>query len=276
MSKMESFIKITAALIIAVIAAGCSPKKTDEQKTIDADTEPHTELELEMEQEVDAVYVINSDINQLIQDKTYFIDYFKYLDFALPTYSDIRILGWSKDGKVAYSNYRVHEGIELSVYIFDIINDKIIWRNFAYDGNAESGNDFYLDFINDYKKVCVQNEIEFIQTEFMNLPARHNNQTVNIILEKKITSLGFNQLEDLGQYGGTVEGYTVIAENQGKRKVITDKNLQMYANDVFLCGYFISPFENRALIVIGEFAHVWEGSAVSYYLAGCHLSAGFN
>jgi hypothetical protein len=75
---------------------------------------------------------------------------------------------------------------------------------------------------------------------------------------------------------GRYESYKIIAENHGRRKTICEKNFTtIYADDVFLCGYFLSPFENRALIVTGVFAHSFEGSDVTYSFAGCHLSVGF-
>jgi hypothetical protein len=194
------------------------------------------------------------------------------------TYSDIRIWGWSTDGKIAYSNQREHEGSVITVFIFDIINDKIVWQNSLYLSDIYFSNDYfviYTNFIINYKNICDQYGIIFIQTEFKGLPIKHNNQIINIIVGKKETSLSLVELEDLLQYGGRIESYRVIAENQGKQKFIHERVFDIYANDVFVCGYFISPFEDRALIVIGEYAHVWEESAVVFSLIGCHLKVGF-
>jgi hypothetical protein len=205
-------------------------------------------------------------------------DYLKYMSWKPRTYSDIRIWGWSTDGKIAYSNQREHEGSVITAFIFDIIEDKVVWQNSLYMSDIYSSNDYffmYTNFIINYKNICDQNRIKFIQTEFKELPIKYNNQTVNIIVEKKETSLSHSELEDLLQYGGKIESYRIIAENRGKQKLIHERAFNIYANDIFICGYFISPFENRALIVIGEYVHAWEESTVVFSLIGCHLTVGF-
>jgi hypothetical protein len=273
----------------------CSPKNTEKRKAAGEgvaglQTEHETAQDSTTASVPDLVSIPNEQFT-LSSTEPPANNFSKYLDFERTTYSDIRIWGWSRDGKVAYSNYISFEGDVFFVFILDMVNDKVLWRNtldFFDDPHPYEENyhwfdgDFYLDFINSFKNKCVQNGIEFIQTEFKELPIRHNNQTVNIILEKNETSLSHSEMDNLLIIGGKFEGYKIIAENQGKQKIILEKdfnihksNYTIYADDIFVCGYFISPFENRALIVIGEFAHSWEGSDVTYSFAGCHLSVGF-
>jgi hypothetical protein len=45
--------------------------------------------------------------------------------------------------------------------------------------------------------------------------------------------------------------------------------------NVVIYGYFISPFEDRVLIVAGEYVWGFEGYDVRKFLIGCHLSTGF-
>ncbi|MDR0321665.1 MAG: hypothetical protein LBI28_09195 [Treponema sp.] len=260
--------KITLLFLLLPVLFGCTPKNDTVQRAT-----------------VDRICVLPVDDSPDFHDiEEAYVDFFKYSEFNLPTYSHIKIWGWSKDGKVAYSDYLSFEGEFLSVYILDFINDKILWKNTldlyrdprldeaSYD---RFNGDYYLDFINNYRKVCVQNGIEFVQTELKKLPIRENNQTVNIILQKNESPLTALERDDLMIYG-KYDSYTVIAENQGNRKTIQEKNFTaVYPDILFLCGYFMSPFENRALIVTGVFAHRWEGSDVTYTFAGCHLSNGF-
>jgi hypothetical protein len=80
-----------------------------------------------------------------------------------------------------------------------------------------------------------------VQAEYKGLPIRHHNQVYNIILdttEKK------------------------------------DENV-VYTVDIFSCGYFISPYENGALIVIGKTVEVFEGYDIEFIFTGCHLHYGF-
>jgi hypothetical protein len=210
-----------------------------------------------------------------------FINFDKYLNLRYTTYSDVRIWGWSKDGKVAYSDYRRHEGELLAVFIIDIINDTTVWGktldidSIAYNERLDVWNGkTYKEFISNFRTVCGQNRIEFVQAQFIQAPVRHNNQTVNIVLEKNTTPPDLSVIREFG--GGSIANYRIIAESQGKRKIIHEKSFTMYADDVNVYGYFIDPFDNRALIVIGEYAHGWEESEVTFSFVGCHLAAGFN
>ena len=289
MNKEAPLLKLPGITLVALMVLACSPKNPSEPA--------HAEAHAVTKATARVAGLQAENVGQLAQAEPQSaeshsadplssdprsVDYFKYLDFERRTYSDIRIWGWSRDGKVAYSDFLSHEGDRFTVFIFDMINDKTVWQKtfdlLAYyfsDDHDENFDIYNSDFTVDFKKVCVQNGIEFIQTEFAELPVRHNNQTVNIILEKNETSLSHNELEDLGQYGGRIDSYRIIAENGGRRKTVCEKDFLIYANDVFVCGYFLSPFEDRALIVIGEFAHGWEESVVTYSLIGCHLSIGF-
>jgi hypothetical protein len=272
MNKTDLLFKLLAIPVIAVTMCVCTPKNTKDSTSASIpDSTP-----------VDSTLDIKQSILSLTEPPVQ--NFFEYLGFTRPTYSEIKIWGWSKDGKVAYSNYISLEASDLVVIIFDIVNDTILWKNTLYlladpypyeEAYNSLDCTYYSAFINNFRKICVQNGIEFIQAEFKDLPIKHDNQTVNIILEKNETPLSSLEREDLLIIGGNYDGYKVIATHQGKKKIIKEKSLTVYADDVFLCGYFLSPFENRALIVIGEFAHSWEGSDVTYHFAGCHLSAGF-
>jgi hypothetical protein len=211
-----------------------------------------------------------------------FIDFRQYSNITEYSYSSVRIWGWSRDSKVAYSNNKDIEGRGgsiITVAIFDLINDTILWKNsldtFSFWGEdyLEQYNIAYDNFILDFINICGQNKIEFIQTEFLNMPIRHNTQTVNITIEKINRS---NSDEYDLVYWGRIGSYKIIAENQGRRKTIHEKTFSRAAVDVFVCGYFISPFENRALVVVGELIRVFEGYGIDeYVLIGCHLSEGF-
>jgi hypothetical protein len=276
-------------LIIAIIMFACTPQKNKKQQATEDNT---AGLQTESETAQDST-TSSMTADTAIDNKQFTLssaeppaqNFFEYLDHERMSFSEIKIWGWSRDGKVAYSNFITLEASDLDVIIFDIIDDTVLWRSrldlfddpHLYEENYGwfKGN-YYLDFINNFKNVCIKNGIEFIQTEFQKNPIEHDNQTVNIILEKNETPLSFVEMENLGIIGGRYESYKIIATHQGKQKIIKEKSFtSIYADDVFICGYFMSPFENRALIVIGEFAHSWEGSDVTYHFAGCHLSTGF-
>lgn len=214
-----------------------------------------------------------------------FIDFLQYLNITEYSNSSIRIWGWSRDSKVAYSNDKQIEGrggTIITVAIFDLINDKILWSNsldsysflkegFEDEDYPEQYNIGYNNFIFEFKSICEKNRIEFIQIDFFNLPIRHNTQTVNITVEKTNSDDEF----DLMYREGIIKSYKIMAENQGRKKIIHEETFCIPAVDVFVCGFFISPFENRALVVVGELIRVFEGCDIDYILIGCHLSDGF-
>lgn len=211
------------------------------------------------------------------------IDFNQYLNFKpMYTWSNIRIWGWSRDSKIAYSNDKYIDGrggVITTVAIFDLINDVIIWEkmldsfNYEEEENEIIYSDAYNNFIIDFRKTCEQNRIEFMQTKFLNLPIRFNKQTVNIIIESNKKSDVREEWES--DFYGDIGNYKTIAENQGIKKIIHEKTFSTAAVDVVVCGYFISPFEDRALIVIGEYVRVFEGWDIEYVFIGCHLSVGF-
>jgi hypothetical protein len=211
-----------------------------------------------------------------------FIDFKQYSNITEYSNSHKRIWGWSRDSKVAYSDDKETEGRGgsiITVVIFDLVNDTILWENsldtYSFWGEhlleqyKIAYNNFILDFIN----ICGLNGIEFIQTEYFDLPIRHNAQTVNITVEK--TNRQGMDKDDL-IYFGRIGSYKILAENRRKQKTIYEKTFCMAAVDIFVCGYFVSPFENRALVVVGELKRVFEGYAIDEYIfIGCHLSDGF-
>ena len=71
--------------------------------------------------------------------------------------------------------------------------------------------------------------------------------------------------------------YKVSVTAGGKSKIIsTFTPLSSVTGHVYVCGYFLSPFENRAMVVIAEEVWVHEGTELFYKFAGCHLGSGFN
>jgi len=210
------------------------------------------------------------------------IDYFQHIDFK-PMYrhSDLRFWGWSKNSNVAYTinkNLDPMEGNIFTAVIFNTIDDVVIWQD-SLNSNDYKENEYnaaFNNFIKSFMSRAGQNRIEFTpeaslrgQADFKGLPVRHNNQVVNITVETG------RKTGDWHEVYGNIGSYKIIAERDGRRKIIHEKTLDRPVMDIITCGYFINPFDNRALIVIGEYERAFEGYDVKYVLIGCHLSAGF-
>jgi hypothetical protein len=190
--------------------------------------------------------------------------------------SDLRFWGWSKNSNVAYTinkSLEPMEGYIFTAVIFDTINDTVLCQdsiNFN-DVNENEYNAGFNNVVNNFISRAGQNGIEFTQADFKGFPIRHDNQTVNI---KVVT---FEKTGEWHEVYGNIGGYGIIVESNVRgAKPVYKKTLDKPVKDVIPCGYFISPFEDRALIVIGEYALDFEGYDVRYVLSGCHLSTGFD
>ena len=210
------------------------------------------------------------------------VDYFQYVNFE-PNYkhSDLRLWGWSKNSNIAYTikkNLDPMEGNIFIAVIFNTIDDVVVWQD-SLNSNDYKENEYYAafnNFIKSFMSRAGQNGIEFTpeaslqgQAGFKGLPIRHNNQVVNITVETG------NKTGDWHEGYGNIGSYKIIAKKDGRRKIIHEKTLDRPVMDIITCGYFINPFDNRALIVIGEYELAFEGYDVKYVLIGCHLSTGF-
>jgi hypothetical protein len=196
-----------------------------------------------------------------------FVDLLKYKGKQVPSLSSVRMWGWSKDGKVAYSVEKFVEGrggIVITAAIFDLVKNRIVWKGtidlLAFNDEDTAYNRFYQD----YKNICARNGIDFLQVEYNNFPIRYNDQVYNLIIETVAEE------EEAGHMGDKLSSYKVILKNQKKEKVIQNKN-NVWAISVSPYGYFISPYENRALIVIGETVVGFDDLDVVFYFIGCQL-----
>ena len=191
------------------------------------------------------------------------IDLYQYQNEYSPSESDLRFWGWSKDGKVAFSDIDRDRGGNaeyVSVCIFNLVDNTEIYTSgvgvdYDADGNELPPTVFYDEF----REVCRQNGIEFVQAEYRQLPINHNGRTYNVIYEKTDKD-GIELVE-----------YRIFAETQGKRKTVLVRT-EPYIHDVFSLGYFLSPFENRALLVMGR--HIVGGYVFTSF-AGFDLDGGF-
>ena len=250
MKRVSLFI----ALIAIAVLAACSGKGRNDAQSVQ-------ETDIDSAQEFSLPPVV---------------DLFQFNnDYSSPFMVDYRIWGWSRDGKVAYS-VTGHDGGITSLY-FNIVDyfsadSQAVnyWENFddfntdedGYhldeNGNRIDFNDIYRDFYN----ICIEQGIEFVQSGYRRLPIVHNNRTNNVNL-----ALAKQEMDGVD----IVESYTVIVEAHGERFVHTAPQ-EGYTLDAFLLGYFLSPFENRALIAMGK--SVFGGYIQDFFL-GCDLDIGF-
>ena len=184
---------------------------------------------------------------------------------AIYEFPTVRIWGWSATGKVAYSVEREAAGIGgqiIEFNVFDAVTDETI-SNF----NIESFETDRLSITNAMKT----NNIVQGETGFQPFPIKRNNMEYSC----SITNVE-HSADDHGFFKDNITKYTVVVTANGKSKTINTFGGGALARKVYICGYILSPFENRALIVLAEERFVFEGTELFYIFACCHLGTGFN
>ena len=187
-----------------------------------------------------------------------------------------RIWGWSNDGKVAYS---VERGIEgrggqiIYFVILDSVSDsevfKLIMDSFDYN-DVEDEALYNLSSVHILNALMMHNIVRQ-ETNFLPFPFRRN----NTVYDCRITNVEYKDGEGFFD-GGAVSRYNVLVTAGNKSKIINSFTPVGRTGFVYVCGYFLSPFENRALVVVAEERWGHEGTELDYRLSGCHLEAGFN
>jgi hypothetical protein len=184
---------------------------------------------------------------------------------------DVTIWGWTRDGKVGISEIKDaggRGGIIVTAFVFNTVSDTILWQQeigFYHDEGYSSLPEIQTNaFLSNFQNVCRQQfGIEIKETRPM-VPSesamRHNGKTCTIFINPI-------RVED-----DMVRSYSVTAVTGGRRKtILKTEDIYVHALPMF-SWYSISPFEERALIIIK-----WTSMSHSYgfVYAGCHLSIGF-
>jgi len=184
----------------------------------------------------------------------------------------IWIWGWSKDGKTGISELSDsggRGGIIIKTFIFNAVDDSVVWErsidSFDYgDGYSGIPENEIRAFFDNFQSICKQVfgiEIKEVRPAVPSGSAiRHNGKSYAIAV---------NSTEE--DEDDMIRKYSVTAETGGRSKTILSKDTFLPVLPMF-SRYSISPFEERALIILR-----WSGFSESYgfVYAGCHLSIGF-
>jgi hypothetical protein len=197
-------------------------------------------------------------------------------------FPDVRIWGWTDNGKVAYSIDRSLEGrggYFCQFVIFDFVTDTIVFNididswDYLEEYKDQEKDIQYL--YNQHKekisKVLIQYKINERKNDFLPLPIKINNTayTCRLDLEHYHESEYFNRDE--------VDKYKIVVGKNNKSKIVTETSARGNGTlNVYLCGYFISSSADRVLIVAAEERWGFEGTELFYKFFGCHLERGFN
>lgn len=201
-------------------------------------------------------------------------------------FPDMKILGWSKTGKVAWyeeGDTGGKGGDLITFYIADLVTDNIVWLK-EYDGDefpvysvgenrVESDTTEKFEeyiFRIKYKEIAkafLENKIEQITIPYQKFPIKYNNETFNCKIKIK-------KENKADEFWDKVKNYKIVVNYNNKEKTVTENNNPTAIN-VNLCGYFLSPFEPRVFIVYAEEHWGFEESVLEYSFTGCSLLKGF-
>lgn len=182
------------------------------------------------------------------------------------TFPTMYVVGWSYDSHLAYFTEDFEEGRGtnmIRLYIQDMVEDKIVWSAFHEDWTDEN---VYVDteFIEKLREYKIHTEKKIA---FETLPVMWNGNQVDFALES--TREGENE------FGMSVKSYKCTATRKGMKTKTVDSGKDMSAEDFYLCGYYMSPFEERVALVIGYTSYTFEGLGVFYKIVGCDLNKNF-
>ncbi len=190
-------------------------------------------------------------------------------------YPEFYFIGMSKDSKAAYCTKRNVDGRGGSIvefFIQDLVTDKIVWSD-KLDLEECDGATILQEYIkSNYKKINEQlynaRIVPAVDLDwsYEKLPVTYGGKKIKFTVNKELVGTEYDFL--------SVIDYAITASDGNKSKTVTsEKNVR--AEDVYLCGFIKSPFENRIMLIFGEERYVFEGSEIYYKTCGCALNSGF-
>lgn len=183
---------------------------------------------------------------------------------------DVRIWGWSRDGKVAVSTevFFPMPGISVRYVILNLVNDRTLFEIKedvceSDDGcRHETAEELYRARRNEIMSAMSEHGIIEHHTPFAQFPFVAGDHTYTA----RVTTGAAVMVNDEEE-----TRYSVIVSRNGRDKIIKRGSDWLTNHEVQ--GYYKSPFEERILVVIGSQR---ASHGVLWFFNGCHLTTGFD
>ncbi len=187
--------------------------------------------------------------------------------------SEIYPIGWSKDGHFAYiekNEVAARGGVKFSYFIINAVTDKVVWS--FIDDWPNSNNATVVQSIERSNKSFEEkvNKYQIVQNAGVDLHAFPMSQGRQIFSPK----IEIIKKKEKHPFLGDIQSVGVFMNKNKKRKRIFFKK-DPGAFSYWITGYFISPFEERILVGIGEEKWGFEGTEGSIIFSGCSLKGGY-
>ena len=192
------------------------------------------------------------------------------------TFPIFRVFGFSKDGKMAYSLKEDIDGRGGTIFTYiiqDLVTDKILWQikddTEDWLSDQAGSQDLSIEEVSLLKKkeelkaAMEKYGVTQSSQKFLQFPASNGYDCTADFQDKT------NNGED--DWLGNIDYKITVKNSSGKSKTVaSEKGAKAY--QVVVCGYFKNPYENRLAIIYGEEKYVFEGTGITYHVAGCDLS----
>ena len=192
----------------------------------------------------------------------------------------IYVLGWSKDGKLAFilnKGVDGRGGCDLYFTIQDMVEDvKVYYKRINWYDNDNYGEN--PELAQTFEE-CIKNNSKEFNSELKKYKIILNPVKVEYlpITDKNGIKIDFkivNSKEYIGEFSLPHMDYEIIAIKNNKYKLLSKIENKM-CEYVMPTAYIKSPYEDRIALIVADAEYVFEGEEVFINFYGCNLNSGF-
>lgn len=194
--------------------------------------------------------------------------------------NDIYVLGWSKDGKIAFIENRGIDGRGGHDFLFtiqDLVEDKICYHKKIECYDFDEFSEYYVLLLT--LQECINNNAEELNEKLNEYSIIVKPSEVQFfpLFDKERNEIKFDVnviKKGIGKYGLTHMTYEIFAIKNNKYKILGRKD-DVICEYILPTGYIKSPYEDRIALIVADAEHVYEGAEVFIKFYGCNLNVGF-
>ena len=194
--------------------------------------------------------------------------------------NDIYVLGWSKDGKIAFIENRGIDGRGGHDFLFtiqDLVEDKICYHKEIECYDFDEFSEYHVLLLT--LQECINNNAEELNEKLNEYSIIVKPSEVQFfpLFDKERNEIKFDVnviKKGIGKYGLTHMTYEIFAIKNNKYKILGRKD-DVICEYILPTGYIKSPCEDRIALIVADAEHVYEGAEVFIKFYGCNLNVGF-